>query len=155
MAPRAPGSARGVSRGRRTGCALVGRAIRLAREDRHWSQAWLADEVKLTRGAIAQYETGHRGVPLTTLAVIATALNVEFRGVRYRWSRHHIEQTAWAAEPVTVSRLALPVDRRVTPELDERGQEVSPETGPQASGGALNPQGGRSAAATSRPTSNG
>lgn len=92
-----------MSRGRNSGCGLVGRAIRLARELRGITQHQLARVLGDSRSAVAAYETGAKGVPVSQLARIADACAVDFRGVEFRYSAHHIEKSAWAPRPVVVT----------------------------------------------------
>jgi len=54
----------------------VGLKIRRLREQKGWSQEFLADEADLHRAYIGQIERGEKNIGLANLEVIAKALNV-------------------------------------------------------------------------------
>jgi transcriptional regulator with XRE-family HTH domain len=54
----------------------VGMRIRKLREQKGWSQEFLADEADLHRAYIGQIERGEKNIGLANLEVIANALEV-------------------------------------------------------------------------------
>jgi DNA-binding XRE family transcriptional regulator len=56
---------------------LFGEAVRKARHALRWNQQELADKVKLSRGSIANIETGRQRVLLSDLFDFAKALNLD------------------------------------------------------------------------------
>ncbi len=54
----------------------MGERIRLAREQRGWTQAALAHAIGVSRSAVAQWETGRAGQVTANLARIAAVLGI-------------------------------------------------------------------------------
>jgi transcriptional regulator with XRE-family HTH domain len=65
-----------------------GRIIKQVREERGWSQEVLADKADLNRSYVGEVERGSAMPSLSTVAKLATALNVPASGLLARCEQH-------------------------------------------------------------------
>jgi transcriptional regulator with XRE-family HTH domain len=61
----------------------IGARIRTAREEQGWTQDQLAENVGVSRSAVAQWETGRAGQVTTNLTRVAAALGVGVEHLMY------------------------------------------------------------------------
>ncbi len=57
-------------------CVRIGRAVRLLRDQKGWTQTMLADHAGLSREHLSELENGHKEMGVRALSRIATALGV-------------------------------------------------------------------------------
>lgn len=77
-----------------TNSELVRQQLRAIRMRKRWSQKFLAGKVQLTKGAIANYENGHRKIEVDAVHILAQALEVsdaELLGLAGSTSRPDLE----------------------------------------------------------------
>jgi transcriptional regulator with XRE-family HTH domain len=93
----------------------IGERIRIARQDRGWTQEQLADAVGVSRSAVAQWETGRAGQLTGNLSRIAEVLSV---GIEYLTQGREKRGSAQASsgDELTLLRLfreCAPQDRQL------------------------------------------
>lgn len=58
-------------------CVRIGRAVRLLRGHKGWTQTMLADHAGLSREHLSELENGHKEMGVRTLAQLALALDTK------------------------------------------------------------------------------
>jgi transcriptional regulator with XRE-family HTH domain len=92
----------------------AGERIRIARRERGWTQDDLAQNVGVSRSAVAQWETGRSGQVRGNMARIARALDVDVEYLLYGTQLRQPLQAAGADELALLRlyRACLPEDRQ-------------------------------------------
>lgn len=60
--------------------ALLGAAVKVARQDMGWTQTELGLKLDLTRSSVANLEAGRQDVPSSTAALLVTLLDLDLPG---------------------------------------------------------------------------
>ena len=93
----------------------IGDRIRLARQDRGWTQDQLAHAVGVSRSAVAQWETGRAGQLTGNLARIAEVLRVGIEHLTYGREKRATTQASTGDELALLRlyRDCAPEDRQL------------------------------------------